>query len=53
MNSFGIRNELQAHAERELAKKAGRADALIAVVSLFVLAVYAVAAYLDQTGAVW
>lgn len=51
MNSFGIRNELKAHTERELAKKASRADAIVAAVILFVLAVYAVAAYIDQTGA--
>jgi hypothetical protein len=51
VNSVGIRNELKVHAERERAEKAGRADAIVAAVSLFILAVYAVAAYIDQTGA--
>jgi hypothetical protein len=51
VNSFGIRNELKAHAARGRAEKAERADAIVAAVSLFVVAVYAVAAYLDQAGA--
>jgi hypothetical protein len=50
VNSFGIRNELKAHAERERAEKAGRVDAIVAAVSLFVMAVYAFAAYIDQMG---
>jgi hypothetical protein len=51
VNSFGLRNELKARAERERAEKAGRADAIVAAVSLFVMAIYAVATYIDQTGA--
>ena len=47
MNSFGIRNELRAHTERELAKKAARNDAIVAAICIALLAVYAVAQYLD------
>lgn len=48
--SFGIRNELKAHTQRELAKKASRNDAIVAVICVVVFAVYAVATYLDQPG---
>lgn len=50
MNSFGIRNELKAYAERERAEKAGRADAIVAFVVLLIVAAYALADYLNQPG---
>ncbi|MEQ1663209.1 MAG: hypothetical protein ABL877_10995 [Thiobacillus sp.] len=51
MNSFGIRNELKAHTQRELAKKAARINTVVAVVFLLVVTAYGVATYIDQSGA--
>ena len=48
--NFGFQNELQARTEEQLAEDAAFADAIVAVVSLLIVAVYAVASYLDQPG---
>ena len=45
--SFGAQNELRAHTQREQEEEAARMDAYIGIICLIVLAVYAVAAYLD------
>lgn len=45
--NFGFQNELEANTQEELAKEAAHMDAYIGIVCLIVLAVYAVAAYLD------
>lgn len=49
--NFGIRNELRAHTRRQMEKKAERMYAAIALVCLTLIAVFAVAQYLDQAGA--
>lgn len=48
---FGIQNELHAQTQQQLAKDAERADAIVAVVALLIVAVYGLASYLDQLGA--
>ena len=48
--NFGVRNELRAHTKRQPEKKAERMNAAIALVCLALIAVFAVAQYLDQTG---
>ena len=50
MNNFGVRNELRAHIQSQLEKKAERMNAAIALVCLALIAVFAVAQYLDQSG---
>lgn len=49
--AFGIRNELRAQEQQELAKEAARADAIVVAVMLIIVAAYSLAAYLDQIGA--
>ena len=50
--NFGFQNELQAQAQEELAKDAGRVDAIVGLVAALIVAVYALASYLDQPGVI-
>lgn len=50
--NFGVRNELRAYTQLQLEKKAERMDAAIALVCMVLIAVFAVAQYLDQAGAI-
>lgn len=50
--NFGFQNELQAHVQQQLAKDAARADAIVAIVALLIVAIYGLASYIDQIGVV-
>lgn len=48
--SFGFQNELEAHTQEQLARDANRADAIVWIVVLLILAAYGLASYLNQLG---
>lgn len=47
---FGFQNELQAHVQQQLAKDAARADTIVVIVALLIVAAYGLASYIDQLG---
>lgn len=51
MHNFGVRNELKAHAQRELEKEAARMDAVIAIVAVAMLLGYAIGSWVFAGGA--